>query len=125
MDKRTIILAFGLSLCTGAFAQGLHKEITVEQEIVPQKRDASRITVLPTVTLPTIQPARLNYSDRVVTSRVPNAITTLEPIAFGDKLYTSPYKGYVASASRPMNDDSPTGRRPLKSAPIRFCFTGE
>ncbi|MCI8998185.1 MAG: TonB-dependent receptor [Muribaculaceae bacterium] len=126
MDKRTIILAFGLSLCTGAFAQGLHKEITVEQEIVPQKRDASRITVLPTVTLPTIQPARLNYSDRVVTSRVPNAITTLEPIAFGDKLYTSPYKGYVALGIFPLfNADFSAGYRLIDTDKTRLSAWGQ
>ncbi|MDE5650512.1 MAG: hypothetical protein K2I35_05830, partial [Duncaniella sp.] len=96
MNKKAIILALALPVCAGVFAQGLHKEITVEQQIVPKKRDASRITVLPTVTLPPIQPVRLSFSDRVVTSRPASTITTLEPVAFGDKLYTSPYRGYVA-----------------------------
>ena len=86
MNKRIIILALGLTLCAGVFAQGLHKEITVEQQIVPKKREASRIKVLPTLSLPAIQPVKLNFSDRVITARVPNAITTLEPIAFGAKL---------------------------------------
>lgn len=121
MNTRTIILALGLSACAGMSAQGLHKEITVEQEIVPQKRDASRITVLPTVTLPPIQPARLSFSDRVVTTRVPNAITTLEPVAFGDKLYTSPYRGYVALGVFPLfNADLSAGYRLIDTDKTRL-----
>lgn len=126
MNTRTIILALGLSVCAGMSAQGLHKEITVEQEIVPQKRDASRITVLPTVSLPPIQPARLSFSDRVVTTRVPNSITTLEPIAFGDKLYTSPYRGYVALGVFPLfNADLSAGYRLLDTDKTRLSAWGQ
>lgn len=95
MNKRTTIIATGLALCIQTFAQGLHKEINVEQEIVPVKREASRITVLPTLNLPPINRPQLSFSDRVVTARVPNSISTLDPVAFGDKLYTSPYRGYL------------------------------
>lgn len=126
MNKRIIILALGLTLCAGVFAQGLHKEITVEQQIVPKKREASRIKVLPTLSLPAIQPVKLNFSDRVITARVPNAITTLEPIAFGDKLYTSPYKGYVALGIFPLfNADFSAGYRLIDTDKTRLSAWGQ
>jgi len=126
MNKRIMIFTLGLSVCTGIFAQGLHKEITVEQQIVPEKREASRITVLPTVTLPAIHPARLSFSDRVVTTRVPNSITPLEPIAFGDKLYTSPYRGYVSLGVFPLfNADFSAGYRLLDTDKTRLSAWGQ
>lgn len=76
-------------------AQDLHKEITVEQEIVPAKRDASRIMVHPAVKLPPLKSSQLSFSDRTVTTGVPNSITILDPVAWGDRLYSSPWRGYV------------------------------
>lgn len=126
MNKKAIILALALPVCAGVFAQGLHKEITVEQQIVPKKRDASRITVLPTVTLPPIQPVRLTFSDRVVTSRPASTITTLEPVAFGDKLYTSPYRGYVALGVFPLfNADLSAGYRLMDTDKTRLSLWGQ
>lgn len=95
MNIRTAILALGLSAGLIASAQGLHKEINVDQKIEPVKRDASRINVLPTLQLPAVSRPQLAFSDRVVTARVPNTIPTLAPMAYGDKLYESPYRGYV------------------------------
>lgn len=126
MNKRIFILALGLTIGMSAFSQGLHKEITVDQQIVPKKRDASRITVLPTLNLPPLQPARLSFSERVVTTRVPNSITTLEPVAFGDKLYTSPYRGYVALGIFPLfNADFSVGYRLLDSDKTRLSAWGQ
>ncbi|MDE5694112.1 MAG: hypothetical protein K2I09_09385, partial [Duncaniella sp.] len=74
--------------------QELHKDITVEQEITPSRREASRIAVLPTVTLSPVRASSLAYSNKVVTTRVPNSFARLDPVAWGDKIYTSPYRGY-------------------------------
>lgn len=95
MNIRTAFLTLGLASGILASAQGLHKEINVEQEIVPVKRDASRINILPTLRLPAVSRPQLTFSDRVVTARVPNAIPTLAPMAYGNRLYESPYRGYV------------------------------
>ncbi len=96
MKFRYIILpAIAAVMPAGIFAQDLHKEITVEQEIVPARRDASRIMVHPAVTLPPLKASSLTFSDRTVTTDVPNSITILDPVAWGDKLYYSPYRGYV------------------------------
>lgn len=94
--KKNIILS---SLCAlfsvgSAWAQDLHKDITVEQQITPSRRDASRISVLPSVTLSPVKAASLSYSSKVVTTRVPNTFSVLDPVAWGDKIYTSPYRGY-------------------------------
>lgn len=96
MNTRSTIFSLCLALGTPLFGQGLHKEINVEQEIVPVKRDAARITILPTLQLPAVSKPQLAFSNRVVTTRVPNAISTLEPVAYGENLFSSPYRGYVA-----------------------------
>ncbi|MCM1355806.1 MAG: hypothetical protein NC212_05300 [Staphylococcus sp.] len=96
MNTRIALIALSLLSVATVSGQGLHKEINVDQEIVPVKRDASRINVLPTLSLPAISRPQLSFSDRVVTTRVPNSITTLAPVAYLDKLHESPYRGYVA-----------------------------
>lgn len=97
MNTRTAILALGLILAPAmASAQGLHKEINVDQRIDPVKRDASRINVLPTLQLPSLTRSQLLFSDRVVASRISDSSPVLAPMAYGDKLYTSPYRGYVS-----------------------------
>lgn len=95
----TLRIAF-ISLCAavatlGASAQGLHKEINVDSRIDPVKRDASRINVLPTLQLPPLSREQLTFSDRTVTSRLADTSPVLAPVAYGDKLYHSPYRGYV------------------------------
>lgn len=95
--KKNIILSSLCALFLGgsAWAQDLHKDITVEQQITPSRRDASRISVLPSVTLSPVKAASLSYSSKVVTTRVPNSFSVLDPVAWGDKIYTSPYRGYL------------------------------
>ena len=94
--KKTAILSslFALFFSGSVMGQELHKDITVEQEITPSRREASRIAVLPTVTLSPVRASSLAYSNTVVTTRVPNSFARLDPVAWGDKIYTSPYRGY-------------------------------
>lgn len=97
MNKKFACLALGLTIISaGASAQGLHKEINVDQKIDPIKRDASRINILPSLQLPALSNSQLPFSDRVVTSRLSDSSPTLAPLAFGDKLSISPYRGYVS-----------------------------
>ena len=97
MMKRIALIASVFALFSPGcpWAQDLHKDITVEQAVTPAKREASRITVLPTVQLTPVKAASLNYSSKVVTTNVPNTFTTLDPVAWGDKLYTSPYLSLI------------------------------
>lgn len=125
MNIRTAILALGLGVATLASAQGLHKEINVDQKIEPVKRDASRINVLPTLQLPAVSRPQLSFSDRVVTTRVPNAITTLAPMAYGDKLYESSYRGYVVlGLGAPLfNASFSAGYRAIDTEKTRLSLT--
>ena len=96
MKKISIFASIlALSFAAPAVGQELHKDITVEQEVTPSRRDAARITVLPTVSLAPVKATGLSYSNKVVTTRVPNTFTTLDPVAWGDGVFTTPYRGYL------------------------------
>ena len=127
--KKIALIASAFALCSPGcpWAQDLHKDINVEQAITPTKRDASRISVLPTVALPPIKAATLNYSNKVVTTRVPNSVTTLDPVAWGDRLYTSPYKGYFnLGAGMPvLTGDISAGYRILDNDKTRMSLWGQ
>lgn len=92
---RKIFLTVLGAAALGVSAQGLHQEITVEQEIIPSKRDASRITVLPAISLPPLVPSTLSFSDRTVTTSVPASYRTLAPVAWGDGMENIDTRGYV------------------------------
>ncbi len=127
MTIRHIIPALLLVLPCSLQAQDLHKEITVEQEIVPTKRDASRIMVHPPVTLPPLKASGLTFSDRTVTTAVPRSITVLDPVAWGDRLYSSPYRGYVdLAAGMPLFDAAVSaGYRILDDDRTRLSLWGQ
>lgn len=95
--KSAIALSGLVAVSLAANAQGLHKEIDVDSKVDPVKREASRFTILPSLQLPSPTRPQLSYSDRVVSTTVPNTSPLLAPTAYGDKLYTSPYRGYVVA----------------------------
>lgn len=95
--KSAIILSGLVATSLAANAQGLHKEIDVDSKVDPVKREASRFTILPSLQLPSPTRPQLSFSDRVVSTTVPNTSPLLAPTAYGDKLYTSPYRGYVVA----------------------------
>lgn len=129
MTLRYIIplCALALAMPGVSAAQDLHKEITVEQEIVPARRDASRIMVHPAISLPPLQASSLTFSDRTVTTEVPNTITILDPVAWGDRLYASPYRGYVdLGAGGPLfNGNLSAGYRILDDDRTRLSIWGQ
>lgn len=94
--KRISIISsiFALLGAAPAIGQELHKDITVEQRVNPSHRDAARIGVLPTVSLSPVKTAELTYSNKVVTTNVPNTYTMLDPVSWGESLFTSQYRGY-------------------------------
>lgn len=98
--KKSFIHLLLLSLLSSVFplsasAQGLHKDIDVEQAVTPEKRDAARIAVLPTVRLSPVTAPKLSYSSKVVSTSVPASFSVLDPVAWGDKTCSDPYRGYV------------------------------
>ena len=127
MKPRIALISLSLAAVVTASAQGLHKEITVDQKIDPVKREASRINVLPTLQLPALSRAQLSFSDRVVTAPVPNSYSILAPMAYGDHLYTSPYRGYISlGAGAPLfNATASAGYRILSSEKTRLSLWGQ
>lgn len=82
-------------------AQTLHQEITVTSDITPTRREATRLSVTPSVTLPALSRVNLKAAYTDVPAQVKPLIAFLEPAAYADTLYTSPYRGYVAGALFP------------------------
>lgn len=84
-----------LFVCMDAVAQDLTKEITVEKDIVPIEREASRIDRLPQLRLPAVAMKRLSWSDRAVAAPVTASISTLAPAAYLSDMPRPEYRGYV------------------------------
>lgn len=80
----------------------LTQEITVDHEVVPERRDVNRLNYMPVSNLPKVKPVPLTYSNRSVQLAVPGTINTLQPAAFADTLATWPYRGYVAGGYFPL-----------------------
>ncbi len=78
-----------------ATAQDLSKEITIEREIVPEQRAATRLNVSPAVAAPEVKTIKPEYSDRAEPTLVAVSASRLEPAAYADTLSLSPYKGYA------------------------------
>ncbi|MCM1093670.1 MAG: hypothetical protein NC421_06915 [Lachnospiraceae bacterium] len=79
----------------GAMAQDLTKEITVEKDIVPIERDASRMDRLPQLRLPAVSMKKLSWSDRAVSAPVTASISTLAPAGYLSNMDRPEHKGYV------------------------------
>lgn len=94
MKKLSIILSL-LALPVAVSGQGLHKDIDVERSVTPTKRQAERIGVLPTVSLPALKPTTLQFSDKVYTSQVSPSISVLNPIAWNARPYGASSRGYL------------------------------
>lgn len=79
-----------------ATAQELTKEITVDHDIVPEKREASKLSFLPVVELDPVKRAMLDIASKGVAIQPSPGISTLAPAAYGDTLATYPWRGYAA-----------------------------
>lgn len=103
ISKHILFLAVLLSPGLGAVAQtALEQEITVEHEVVPEKNNVARLGFLPEATLPKPTAKKLDYSTRNITLTVPGTITTLQPAAYADSLFGSPFRGYASLGAFPL-----------------------
>ncbi len=91
-----------ISLFTAASAQTLQQEITVDHDVVPEPRDVSRLNLMPVVTLPQMTPPQMTFSTRPVNIAVPGSIRALDPAAYADSIYTSPWRGYATLGIMPL-----------------------
>lgn len=84
-----------------ASGQSLSKEITVDKDVVPQEREASRMVLTPKLVLPVIQQKSLRWSDRGVAAPVSPSVAILPPAAYASSITPSPYRGYVMAGYFP------------------------
>ena len=103
MMKHQLIIsaAAAIIMPLAGMAQSLNKEITVERDIVPEQREATRIGFTPRITLRPVALKQLSYSENGVPAQVPASISVLAPAAYADSIYVSPYKGYAAIGFMP------------------------
>ncbi len=84
---RNIAIATALAATAlTASAQDLHTEVEVRYKETPQLREINKISMTPTITLPTENASRIPYSAADVRVGVPGSITTLQPAAYGDTI---------------------------------------
>lgn len=102
LNIRYTLLSLAIAASMSASAQGLRKEITVQHEVVPEQTDVTMLRFTPRFTLPQLQRPSLDYSTRSVFATVQPTITTLGPAAWGDSIYTSPYRGYAVLGFAPL-----------------------
>lgn len=95
MELRYISLCALAAVSVAAVAQDLSKEITIEKEIVPEKRVVTRMAALSSVTLPAVTQKRLTFSEYRQRDGVTPQLAFLEPAAYADSLTVKPYRGYV------------------------------
>lgn len=117
------------ALSNTATAQDLTKEITVEHEVVPEKRDAAKLNIYPTVNASQIPAPALNilYAGQPV-GLTPHA-APLPVAAWGDSLITPSTRGYAALGYFPAwNLSASAGYRFIDTRKIRVNawaqFTG-
>ncbi len=116
MNSRIIFVALAGSLSIATYAQTtetnkndndearLKKEITVERRIVPQLREAHRMSLAPAIEMPAVSPAKLDYSSRTISTRVPALFSPLSPAAYADSIALSPWRGYLTLGYFPTLD---------------------
>lgn len=101
MTSRHIFTFATVLLAASVAAQNLNTEITVTHEIVPEERAATRLRVLPTVSLPEIKAGRLPAASRYVPASMTPFISPLSAAAYGDSIRKYPWRGYAGLAYGP------------------------
>lgn len=96
MKKSIFASAIAMMVAFPAFSQGLNKEITIEKEIVPEQRAATRMQVTHNVLAPQITRQNLKFSSAGVNATLSPYIMTLDPAFTGNAVNPSPYRGYAA-----------------------------
>lgn len=104
MKKGTMVLGFAAAAIMAAAQEQLNKEITIEREIVPELRAASRLNLYPQLQQVGFKPVTLRFSDMTDATSIPGMITTLEPANTLPAVAKTPYRGYVDAGYFPAAD---------------------
>ena len=93
--RRAALMAVAISVIT-ASAQNMSTQIVVERQIEPEYRQAVRPSgVSPVALTPTVTTPHLSAAPYSALARLDASLTMLEPAAWGDTLYVSPFRGYA------------------------------
>ncbi len=128
--KNIRILAGGcmaVSAISGMYGQeSLQKEITVEREIVPEVRAASRLNLYPRTLSFRQSPATLTFSELTETTDINPLLDTLEPAPTGRAIPQTPYRGYADVGYFPLaNGSLSAGYAAVQSESTRLNIWGE
>ncbi len=85
-----------------ALAQDLHQEIEIDRDIEPVEHEVNKLNITPAIELPPLAPVKLSLSSRAVSTTVSPLIPFLEPAAYADSLYVTPYRGYFVGGLSPV-----------------------
>ncbi len=99
-SKKTVSIITGViaaATVTVASAQeDLSKVISVDKVVVPEEREASRISDVPSLLQPTVKPFKLTMSDKLIQATTPNLVNRLEPAATVEEpIIGEDSRGYV------------------------------
>ncbi len=119
--NKLYIASIASSIALTGAGQTLSSEVKVEHEVLPTSTDAPRLDISPALNLPPVSFKPLTYSASTVSAPITPQITRLEPTAWADTIYTSPYKGYAMLGYFPLyNLEASAGYRFLDNDHTRL-----
>ena len=98
----TLAIAGLMSLPFAANADELHKEITLDKDVVTAQRDVNRQSLSPEITLPEITAKSLAFSDKSTMATFSNSIARLDAATYANHLLDGPARGYVTAGYFPL-----------------------
>lgn len=103
--KRHITLALAAAASICAAAQDLQKEITVDRYVLPQTREASRLSgFAPRLFQPEVKTKRLNVAEYAKAGKITNEAAQLPPAPWLDSIAPTPWRGYASIGYFPSAD---------------------
>lgn len=97
----TILAAMALVSVVTVQSQELTREVTVGFDELPELPEYKKLNILPEIDLPKVSLAPMAYSVRQIRVGANPIIATMQPVAFADSIYASPYRGYAAVGFMP------------------------
>lgn len=100
--SRIFALCLLTAAASAATAQSLDNEITVGHEVVPEEQAATRMQILPTVTLPQISLGRLPMAGGFASAPLTPFINRLNPANYLTSSTPYPWRGYASAGYGPL-----------------------
>lgn len=102
MMKYNLIFFVCSILSFSAVSQNLNTEITVNHEVVPEERAATRLRMLPQLSLQRVDAGRLPVASRFVPSQLSPFINPLDPAGYLNQTPVFPWRGYAMLGYGPL-----------------------